>query len=79
VKDNNAVSSPSPGQQIHPYGKMEPLIVLDRITTRVRDQFVLKDTSWEIREREHWAIIGPNGSGKTTLEIEQFSSKQESP
>lgn len=46
---------------------MDPLIVLDRITTRVRDQFILKDTSWEIREGEHWAIIGPNGSGKTSL------------
>ena len=62
---------------------MDPLIVLDRITTRVRDQFILKDTSWEIREGEHWAIIGPNGSGKTslniTLKLEQFSSKAVSP
>ncbi|OPX40590.1 MAG: hypothetical protein DRG82_03170 [Deltaproteobacteria bacterium] len=75
MKDNNALSSPPPGQQIHLYGKMEPLIVLDRITRRVRDQFALKDTSWEIREREHWAIIGRNGSGKTTLELEKFSLK----
>jgi len=46
---------------------MEPLIVLDNITTRVRDRFILKDTSWEIREGESWAVIGPNGSGKTSL------------
>jgi molybdate transport system ATP-binding protein len=47
--------------------EMEPFIVLDRITTRLRDQFILKDTSWKIRQGEHWAIIGPNGSGKTSL------------
>ncbi len=46
---------------------MEPLIVLDNITTRVRDRFILKDTSWEIQEGESWAVIGPNGSGKTSL------------
>ncbi|MEJ2024896.1 MAG: ATP-binding cassette domain-containing protein, partial [Deltaproteobacteria bacterium] len=47
--------------------EMEPFIVLDRITTRLRDQFILKDTSWKIRRGEQWAIIGPNGSGKTSL------------
>jgi len=40
---------------------------LDKITTRVRDRFILKDTSWKIREGESWAVIGPNGSGKTSL------------
>jgi len=62
---------------------MEPLIVLDRITTRVCDLFILKDTSWEIREGEHRVVIGPGGSGKTslniTLKLEQFSSKAVSP
>jgi molybdate transport system ATP-binding protein len=46
---------------------MNPLIVLDNITTRVRDRFILKETSWKILEGQSWAVIGPNGSGKTSL------------
>src|SRR5688572_11514291 len=33
-----------------------------------RDEtFPLIDVDWEIREGEHWAILGANGSGKTSL------------
>lgn len=28
---------------------------------------ILQDVSWEVRDGEHWAILGLNGSGKTTL------------
>jgi molybdate transport system ATP-binding protein len=27
----------------------------------------LFDVTWQIREGQHWAVLGPNGSGKTTL------------
>ena len=42
-------------------------ISLNNITLRVRDRHILENTSWTIREDEHWAVIGPNGSGKTSL------------
>ena len=44
-----------------------PLISLDNITVRLRDRWYLRNTSWEILQGEHWAVLGPNGSGKTTL------------
>jgi molybdate transport system ATP-binding protein len=47
--------------------KKEPLITLEGICVRLRDQLYLQNTSWEIHAGEHWAILGPNGSGKTTL------------
>lgn len=28
---------------------------------------ILDDVSWEIRQGEHWTVLGANGSGKTTL------------
>jgi len=28
---------------------------------------ILDDISWEIRQGEHWVVLGANGSGKTTL------------
>ncbi len=30
-------------------------------------EYILKDINWEVRNGEHWAIVGLNGSGKTTL------------
>jgi len=45
----------------------KPLITLDNISVRLYDRIYLQDTSWEIKTRENWAIVGPNGSGKTTL------------
>jgi len=45
----------------------QPFITLDHITLRLPNRLILEDSSWRIREDEHWAILGPNGSGKTTL------------
>lgn len=42
-------------------------IRLDRVTLRVRDRILFRDTTWEIEPGQHWAVIGPNGAGKTTL------------
>lgn len=45
----------------------QPLITLDNVTVRLRDRWYLRNTNWEIKQGEHWAVSGPNGSGKTTL------------
>jgi ABC-type molybdenum transport system ATPase subunit/photorepair protein PhrA len=45
----------------------DPFITLDHITVRLRDKIVILDSSWQMRDNEQWAIMGPNGSGKTTL------------
>ncbi|MFH1491000.1 MAG: ATP-binding cassette domain-containing protein [Pseudomonadota bacterium] len=44
-----------------------PFITLDNITLRLRDQWFLENTSWQINSDEHWVVLGPNGSGKSTL------------
>ncbi len=46
---------------------MRPFITLDDITVRLRDQWYLQGTSWQINREEQWAIVGPNGSGKSTI------------
>lgn len=43
------------------------LITIDNATFRVGRNTILPETSWEIKEGEHWAVVGPNGSGKSTL------------
>jgi molybdate transport system ATP-binding protein len=43
------------------------IIRLTDATLRIRDRFLLPDTSWQIDRGQHWAILGPNGAGKTTL------------
>ena len=49
-------------------GMRDPIVIkLDNITLRIRDTFILPDTSWQIDKGQHWAILGPNGAGKTTL------------
>ncbi len=45
----------------------DPFITLQDVTVRVRERFILPDTSWEIRAGESWAILGPNGAGKSSL------------
>jgi ABC-type molybdenum transport system ATPase subunit/photorepair protein PhrA len=45
----------------------QPFLTVENITVRLRDRLILKNSFWEIRSDEHWAILGPNGSGKSTL------------
>ena len=54
--------------------KNEPIITLDAITVRLRDKVYLRNTSWQIKSEENWAVIGPNGAGKTTLAKSLFGS-----
>lgn len=44
-----------------------PFITLENVTIRIRDRMVFRDTDWEIRTGQQWAILGPNGAGKSTL------------
>jgi len=43
------------------------VVSLTGATLRIRDKFILPDTTWQIDRGQHWAILGPNGAGKTTL------------
>ncbi len=45
----------------------KPFIEFSNVTLRIRDKPVFSDTSWQIRENEHWAVLGPNGAGKSVL------------
>jgi molybdate transport system ATP-binding protein len=39
----------------------------ENVTLRVRDTFLLPNTTWHIDKGQHWVIMGPNGAGKTSL------------
>ncbi|MFK4435733.1 ABC transporter ATP-binding protein [Paenibacillus sp. RC21] len=43
------------------------MISMKNITLQREDRRILDDVNLEIRENEHWVILGRNGSGKTTL------------
>ncbi len=45
----------------------EIAIEMNKASVRYGRTYVLKDVTWQVRYREHWAVLGPNGSGKTTL------------
>jgi molybdate transport system ATP-binding protein len=47
--------------------KDQTIIRLENVTLRIRDNFLLPNTSWHINKGQHWAILGPNGAGKTSL------------
>ncbi|MCP3926830.1 MAG: ATP-binding cassette domain-containing protein [Desulfobacterales bacterium] len=43
------------------------LIKLNKITARLYDKFILKDSTWNLKKNESWVILGPNGSGKSSF------------
>ncbi|MBI3379599.1 ATP-binding cassette domain-containing protein [Candidatus Gottesmanbacteria bacterium] len=42
-------------------------LIVDNISVGFAAKLVLKNITWQIKNDEQWAILGPNGSGKTTL------------
>lgn len=53
---------------VPPCGHTNPTLVrFENVTLRVRDTFLLPNTTWHIDKGQHWAIMGPNGAGKTSL------------
>jgi len=58
----------APGNSQLPDGlNIQPIVRLENVTLRVRQTFLLPNTSWRIDKGQHWAILGPNGAGKTSL------------
>ena len=45
----------------------KPFLTISNATIRFLEKILFNDLSFEIKQKEHWAIIGPNGSGKSTL------------
>jgi len=46
---------------------MNPILQVSELYAGYDTAFMLKDISFELREKEFIGLIGPNGSGKTTL------------
>jgi molybdate transport system ATP-binding protein len=45
----------------------QSLIRLENITLRIRDRWILSNTSWELKKGQNWVLLGPNGAGKSSL------------
>ena len=43
------------------------LLSLNDISLQINGSAAFEHTTWEIREDEHWAILGPTGAGKSLL------------
>jgi iron complex transport system ATP-binding protein len=43
------------------------VLKVENLSIRRDDNRILTRLDWEVREGEHWVILGPNGSGKTCL------------
>jgi zinc/manganese transport system ATP-binding protein len=46
---------------------LEPAVVFDRATVRIRSRTIWSDVSFTIDQAEFVALLGPNGAGKSTL------------
>ncbi|ALS28536.1 ABC transporter ATP-binding protein [Paenibacillus cisolokensis] len=46
---------------------MTNVIELNQVTWRRDDKTILEGIDWQVRQGEHWAVLGLNGSGKTTM------------
>ena len=44
-----------------------PVLALRSVGRVIDGTALLSDIDWEVRQGQHWAVLGPNGSGKTTL------------
>lgn len=50
-----------------PRDRFEVLVSMRNIHVAYSKSVVLENISWQMRQKEHWALTGPNGSGKSTL------------
>lgn len=46
---------------------MDKVIEMKNVSWRRQGKEILHDIHWEVKKREHWAVLGLNGAGKTTL------------
>ena len=46
---------------------MEKIISFQDVSFKRSGKDILKEINWEMKDKEHWAILGLNGSGKTSL------------
>ncbi|MFM1652966.1 ABC transporter ATP-binding protein [Brevibacillus sp. B_LB10_24] len=46
---------------------MNYVIEIEGVSWRRGELQLLRDVNWQVRQGEHWALLGLNGSGKTTL------------
>lgn len=46
---------------------MKKIITFKKVSWRRNKREILRDMNWEVKEDEHWCILGLNGSGKTSL------------
>lgn len=47
--------------------KFEDAFVLNKVNIKYGDRSILRDTSWQVKRGDKWALLGENGSGKSTL------------
>lgn len=45
----------------------ETIISVEQVDWWRDDRHILKNINWQVRQNEHWAVLGLNGSGKTSL------------
>ncbi len=64
-RDDTAMSSPDTGRA-EP-ARPGPVLTLRDVRRRMDGAEILGPICWEVRDGQHWIVLGPNGSGKTTL------------
>jgi molybdate transport system ATP-binding protein len=60
-------ASPAPGGRARPGLAGPPLLKISDADLYVGYKPVLRGVSWELRDGEHWAVLGANGAGKSSF------------